>query len=154
MQPGTINLQTWVRMKTGFLTLETHPDHNDLVRVCMQEKIPDLSRQEDAREIRYVARFKDIEAAQMHVQNMMHSSLVNLQYRIYRKSLAEMIACVEADELEHARVWMDPCISEVECNRIESLVKHHRNRHKLIDLIWQAVGIAGLIILLGAGLSL
>lgn len=141
-------------MKTGFLTLETHPDHNDLVRVHMQEKKPEVSNQEDGREIRYVARFHDIETAQMHVQNMMHSSLVNLEYRIYRKSLAEMIACVEATELDHARVWMDPGISEAEFNRIESLVEHLRNRHKMIDLIWQTVGIAGLILLLVTGLSL
>jgi len=141
-------------MKTGFLTLETHPDHNDLVRVHIQEKKPELSNQEDGREIRYVARFHDIETAQMHVQNMMHSSLVNLEYRIYRKSLAEMIACVEADELEHARVWIDPGISEVEFGRIQSLVEKNRSYHKLIHMIWQAVGITGIILLLVTGLSL
>ena len=141
-------------MKTGFLTLETHPDRNDLVRVRMREKMPELSTQGDGAAIRYVARFQDIEAAQMHVQNMMHSFLVDLEYRIYRKSLAEMIACVEADELEHVRIWIDPTINEVESRYIESLVERHRSRHKLIDLIWQMVGIAGLILLLSSGLNL
>lgn len=141
-------------MRTGFLTLETHPGHRDLVRVRMRERMPDLATRDDETEIRYLARFQDIEAAQMHVQNMMHGFLVNLEHRIYEKPLVEMIACVEADELDHARVWIDPGINQDELARIESLVKRHRRRRKWIDLAWQAAGIAGLILLFLSGLSL
>lgn len=141
-------------MKTGFLTLETHPDHSGLVRVRIVDKMPTLSTQADGTEIRYVARFQDIEAGQMHVQNMMHRSLVNLEQRIYHRALAEMIACVEADELDHTRVWMDPAVEGSESHRIADLVVRHRRHQRRIDLIWQSVGIAGLILLLITGLNL
>ncbi|MCU7853988.1 MAG: hypothetical protein KZQ80_17460 [Candidatus Thiodiazotropha sp. (ex Monitilora ramsayi)] len=135
-------------MKTGFLTLETHPDHGGLVRVRIRDEVPELSEQEDGTEIRYVARFKDIEAGRMHVQNMMHRSLVDLENRIYRKDLDEMIACVEADNLDHTRVWMDPAVNQQSSSRIEQLVEKHKLDQKWLDLIWRAVGVAGLVLLL------
>lgn len=135
-------------MKAGFLTLETHPDHSGLVRVQMRDSLPELKRQEDGTEIRYVARFQDLEAGQMHVQNEMHRYLVDLENRIYRKALSEMIACVEADGLDHARVWIDPAISEKESEHIASMILRLRKRHEMVDRIWQAVGIAGLVLLL------
>ena len=141
-------------MKTGFLLLETSSSHPGLVRVRLQELKPALPGQAGDTEIRYVARFKDIEAAQMHVQNMMHSALVNLENRVYRKPLAEMIACVEADELDHKREWLDPALDPDELNRIQSLVERHKIRHKRVDLFWQAVGILGLLLLLISGFSL
>jgi hypothetical protein len=141
-------------MKSGFLSLETHFNHRDLVRVRMWEKMPDLAKPDDETQIRYLARFQDIEAAQMHVQNMMHGALVNLEQRIYEKPLVEMIACVEADELDHARVWLDPAINQDELAHIESLVNRHKRHRKWVDLAWQAAGIAGLILLFLSGLSL
>jgi hypothetical protein len=139
-------------MKAGFLTLETHPEHSGLVRVRMRDHMPELTGQEDGTEIRYVARFQDLEAGQMHVQNTMHHYLVDLENRIYRKDLSEMIACVEADELDHTRVWVDPAISEKESKHIKALVLRLRKRHKTVDLIWQAVGVTGLILLLITGI--
>jgi hypothetical protein len=141
-------------MKTGFLALETHPEHAGMVRVHILDKVPELSPQADGAEIRYVARFQDVEAGQMHVQNSMHGCLVNLEQRIYRQSLSEMIACVEADDLDHARVWIDPAIGESESQRIANLVQRRQSHHRQINLIWQSVGIAGLILLVITNLIL
>ena len=152
-KPGPMNPPTRAHMKTGFLTLETHPDHNGLVRVRMRDRMPALAQQKDGAAIRYVARFQDVEAAQMHVQNMMHARLVNLEKRIYRKPLADMIACVEADELDHTKVWMDPALDQQARERIASLVDRHRRRHKAVDLVWRTIGLAALLLLLITSLN-
>lgn len=140
-------------MKTGFLSLETHPEHSGLVRVAMRDTVPELTPQEDGSSIRYVARFEDVEASRMHIQNAMHGKLVNLEDRIYRSDLGEMIACVEADGLDHVRVWMDPTFSIAEVRRIDALVRRNRKRHRAVDLIWQTVGVIGLLFLLLTGLN-
>jgi hypothetical protein len=135
-------------MKTGFLTLSTHPEHPGLVRTRIQDKPPELIPLDDGSEIRYVARFDDVEAGQMHVQNVMHGALVDLENRIYRKSLAEMIACVEADGLEHSRIWIDPELSSDELARIDGLTQRRQTARRRIDRIWQIVGIIGVVLLL------
>lgn len=141
-------------MKPGFLTLLTHPDHAGLVRVVIQEKQPELTAQPDGTEIRYAAKFKDVEAARMHVQNMMHRSLVNLEDRVYRQGLDEMIACVEADILDHRRIWIDPRLNQASSNHIQSLIEKHKSDQKWSDLFWRGVGIAGIILLLITALRL
>lgn len=140
-------------MKTGFLTLITHSDHPGLVRARIRNKLPELKRQEDGSEIRYVARFKDIDAGLMHVQNVMHSALADLEHRIYRVSLPQMIACVEADDLDHARIWMDPALSAGELAEIDRLTKQRKSSRRRIDQIWQIVGWLGLLLLLLASLQ-
>lgn len=139
-------------MKTGFLTLITHSDHPGLVRARIRNKLPELKRQEDGSEIRYVARFKDIDAGLMHVQNVMHSALADLEHRIYRVSLPRMIACVEADDLDHARIWMDPALSAEELAEIDRLTRQRKASQRRIDRIWQIVGWLGLLLLLLASL--
>lgn len=141
-------------MQTGFLTLLSHPEHPGLVRARIHNTLPELKAQQDGSEIRYVARFRDIEAALMHVQNAMHGALVDLDQRIYRKALPEMIACVEADDLDHERVWIDPELSPAEMSRIDTRVVQRRLSHRRIDRIWQVVGILGLLLLLVTSLRL
>lgn len=135
-------------MKTGFLTLLTHPAHPELVLARTLDKPPELYALKDGSEIRYVARFADIEAALMHLQNSMHTALVDLENRCYRKSLAEMIAAVEADGLEHRRIWIDPAIPAEALTHIERLTQKARFSQRRIDRIWQAVGVLGLLLLL------
>ena len=62
-------------MKTGFLSLITHPDHPGMVRVQLGDTPPELKAMQDGGQFRYVARFRDGEAGLMHVQNAMHSHL-------------------------------------------------------------------------------
>lgn len=135
-------------MNSGYLTLITHPEHPGLVSAHIHDNQPKLTQQEDGSDIRYIARFRDIEAALMHVQNAMHTALVDLEDRIYRKSLAEMIACVEADDLDHERVWIDPRLDAEELARINSSTQRLIASHRRSDRIWQIVGVLGLLLLL------
>jgi hypothetical protein len=135
-------------MKTGFLTLITHPEHPDLVRARILDEPPELKRQEDGSEIRYVARFKDGEAGLMHVQNAMHADLVDLESRIYRNSLSNMIATIEADSLDHKRIWLDPAIPLEEREQIDSLTLQKQKSKQHIDRIWQIIGALAVLFLL------
>ena len=135
-------------MKSGFLCLQTHPEHAGLVRVMTQEILPELTKRDEQMPYRYVARFEDIEAAQMHLHNCMRRGLVDLENRIYRGELEHMIACVEADDLDHARIWLDPALADEASLRIKSLVARMRATRRRHDRIWQAVGIAAILMLL------
>jgi hypothetical protein len=141
-------------MKTGFLSLITHPQHPDLVRVRIDDEMPELKPQADGSAIRYLARFMDSEAGLMHIQNAMHSTLVDLENRIYRQPLTKMIACVEAEGLDHERIWIDPEIPAGERSLIDTLIKRRKASQRRIDRIWQAVGILGLLLLLLTSLKL
>jgi hypothetical protein len=135
-------------MKRGFLYLQTHPEHPGLVRVLTQEKLPELAGPNGETHIRYVACFEDIEAGQMHLHNGMRRGLVDLENRIYRGELERMIACVEADDLDHSRVWIDPALSGEAVRNIEVLTARMRAGARRRDRIWQAVGIAAILLLL------
>jgi hypothetical protein len=127
-------------MKTGYLTLETHPEHQDLVRVLVKDGLPNTQEATYGSQIRYIARFNDIEAGQMHLHNMMHNNLVDLDNHIYRIDLTKAIAAIEADDLNHARVWIDPSLSEDDRSLIDQLTAGFRLRHKRWNRFWLAVG--------------
>lgn len=135
-------------MKSGFLSLQTHPDHPGLVRVTAHDIQPELATPDGQTSFRYVARFEDIEAGEMHLHNCMRRRLVDLDNRIYRGELEYMIACVEAENLDHVRVWLDPAIADATSQRIEQLISRMRANSRRYDRIWQAIGIAAILMLL------
>jgi hypothetical protein len=141
-------------MKTGFLTLITHPEHPELVRAQIRDELPELKSQQDGGEVRYVARFRDGEAALMHVQNVMHSHLENLENRIYRRPLEQMIACVEADGLEHERVWIDPALDDEKLRQLDRDIKKRKSSRKRGEQAWQIVGYLALLLLILISLRL
>jgi hypothetical protein len=141
-------------MKTGFLSLITHPEHPGLVRASVHTDLPELKRKTDGSEIRYLARFRDSEAGLMHVQNAMHAALVNRDLRIYRKSLAKMIACVEADGLDHERIWIDPKIPNEELEEIVTETRLRKVSQRRFDLFWRIIGYLALLLLLLTSLKL
>ncbi len=141
-------------MKTGFLSLITHPESPGQVRAQLWDKLPELKTQQDGGEIRYVARFRDGEAGLMHVQNAMHAYLEDLERRIYRRPLGEMIACVEADGLDHERVWMDPQLDAAEQKRIEQEIERRRASRKRRERAWQVIGYLALLLLILSSLRL
>ncbi|MES9816932.1 MAG: hypothetical protein ABW155_09795 [Candidatus Thiodiazotropha sp.] len=116
-------------MKTGYLTLETHPEHLDLVRVIVKDELPNTQEASYGSQIRYIARFNDIDAGQMHLHNMLHNNLVDLDNHIYRIDLNRAIAAVEADDLNHARVWIDPSLGENDRSVIDTQTAKFKLRH-------------------------
>ncbi|MBT3044953.1 MAG: hypothetical protein KME67_19005 [Candidatus Thiodiazotropha sp. (ex Codakia orbicularis)] len=127
-------------MKTGYLTLETHPEHLDLVRVIVKDELPNTQEASYGSQIRYIARFNDIDAGQMHLHNMLHNNLVDLDNHIYRIDLNQAIAAVEADDLNHARVWIDPSLGENDRSFIDTQTAKFKLRHKKWNRFWLIVG--------------
>lgn len=125
-----------------------------MVRAQLGDTPPELKAMEDGGEIRYVARFRDGEAGLMHVQNAMHSHLEDLENRIYRRPLGLMIACIEADGLDHERVWMDTTLDEGQLNLIDQDIKRRRSARKRSDRVWQIVGFLALLLLILTSLRL
>ncbi len=138
----------------GYLYLQTHPEHPGLVRFLIAERSPDTDRPDAGAAIRYIARFNDIDAARMHVQNALNRRLIDLDARMYRTGLAEAIAVVEADNLSHERTWIDPDLDEQTLQRVEQLTAQGRARIRRWDRFWQAVGyfFIGFLLLRALGL--
>ncbi|MES9827809.1 MAG: hypothetical protein ABW201_06080 [Candidatus Thiodiazotropha sp.] len=132
-------------MKTGYLTLETHPEHLDLVRVIVKDELPNTQEASYGSQIRYIARFNDIDAGQMHLHNMLHNNLVDLDNHIYRIDLNRAIAAVEADDLNHARVWIDPSLGKNDRSAIDTQTAKFKLRHKKWNRFWLIVGAAFVI---------
>ncbi|MBV2094894.1 MAG: hypothetical protein AB2593_11025 [Candidatus Thiodiazotropha sp.] len=127
-------------MKTGYLTLETHPEHQGMVRVMVKDELPNTQDGSYGSHVRYIARFNDIEAGQMHLHNMMHNQLVDLDNHIYRIDLNRAIAAIEADDLNHARVWIDPSLSDSDRSQIDQQASRFKLRHKRWNTFWLFVG--------------
>jgi len=131
-------------MEAGYLYLETHADHPGLVRCLIQDHMPSTEG-ESGSGVRYIARFKDMEAAQMHVQNRLRRLLVDIDEHLYRVDLATAVAAVEADELRHERVWMDAGLDS-EALRVQT--DDYRSKRQRQDAFWRYVGIFALVMLL------
>lgn len=138
----------------GYLYLQTHPEHPGLVRFLAAARPPDPDRSEGGSKIRYIAHFNDIGAARMHVQNALHGRLVDLDARMYRTSLAQAIAVVEADNLKHERIWIDPGLDREEVQTLDRLTAYRRKRLRSYDRFWQGVGIFFLIYLAARAIGL
>ena len=127
-------------MQPGYLYLETHSKHPGLVRCLTLDRMPSTDGG-PANGIRYVARFNDIDAAQMHVQNELRHSLVDIDEHLYRVDLATAVAAVEADELRHERVWMDATLDN---EALRTRTDDYRSKHRKQDAIWRWVGMIAL----------
>ena len=123
-------------MRAGYLCIETNHQRPGLIRVTPPSMAPSGTR----REIRYVARFNDVEAAQMHVQNGLHHQLIDLNNRIYQTGLIEAMAVIESDLLYHRRIWIDPTLQPEDSERLEQLTAARRCQRQRLDRIWQTVG--------------
>jgi hypothetical protein len=127
-------------MKTGYLVLETHPEHKDKVRVLIKDELPNTQTASAGSQLRYIARFNDIDAGQMHLHNMMHNQLVDLDNHIYRIDLNRAIAAIEADDLNHTRVWIDPSLNEKDRAWIDKETAKFKLRHKRWNRVWLIIG--------------
>ncbi len=143
-------------MKTGYLYLQTHPDHPGIVRFLTRDTKPDTDPASDSHEpaVRYVARFIDIEAAQMHVQNNLRHQLIDIDTHMYRTSLPEAMAVVESDDLKHERIWLDPSLGEQELGLMEQSTRVLRSKARRFDRLWQGVGIMFVVLLVLRALGL
>jgi ABC-type phosphate transport system auxiliary subunit len=139
-------------MKTGYLVLETHPDHAGMIRARISDELPNTQESEAGSEIRYIARFDDIEAALMHLQNQLHNRLVDLDSRLYKTEVSHAISVVESDDLRHQQVWIDPSLDPQTRTAIDAETAQLKRRHALWNRTWTIVG--GFFVLLFIVLNL
>jgi len=123
-------------MEPGYLYLVSTAEYPGLVRFQVSDRLPP-TEVDSGSGVRYVARFNDIDAALMHVQNELRHSLVDIDEHIYRVDLATAVAAVEADELRHKRVWMD---EKVDNEALRSRTDDFRIQHRKQDKFWRWVG--------------
>ena len=76
----------------------------------------------------------------MHLHDELHHQLIDLDNRLYKADLVEAISAIEADELQHRQVWIDPTIDEQERTEIDEHTKQLRKRHNIQNRIWLFVG--------------
>ncbi|MES9852478.1 MAG: hypothetical protein ABW170_11675 [Candidatus Thiodiazotropha sp. L084R] len=127
-------------MKTGYLVLETHPDHKGMIRARIRDELPNTQDSDEGSTIRYIARFDDIEAALMHLHTELNHQLVDLDSRLYKADLRNAISAIESDQLRHEQVWIDPSINEQDRAEIEAHTAQLKKRHNFQNRIWMIVG--------------
>lgn len=134
-------------MAVGYLFIKTHPDEPLIVRVLISSARPGTSEDLGRGIVRYVARFDDVDAGQMHAHNILGRTLIDLDSRRYRVSVTEAIAAVESDNLSHRRVWIDPELTQSEVDEITDLVAKRVLNAQRADRAWYAVGLAFVVLL-------
>ncbi len=131
-------------MNAGFLCLETSASHPGLVRLRKVASAPPPPTAGTDPAVRLVVRFNDLEAARMHAHNALRRRLVDADAGTYRATLEEAVAGIEAIDLSHRRVYLDPQIDAASRAAIEAGVQRRRRRMARADLLWQIAGGLGI----------
>ncbi|HFD87928.1 MAG TPA: hypothetical protein ENJ35_09675 [Gammaproteobacteria bacterium] len=131
-------------MHSGYLYIETHPDHPHRVRPRTSIHQPDPASSDHGARIRYIAWFEDIDAGEMHAHEFMRRFLLDLNNRIYKVDLTTAIADVESIRLKHRRIWYDPELTPCELDQIRALRKGIKRRQDRVERIINTIGYAAL----------
>jgi hypothetical protein len=134
-------------MQSGYLVLETRTGRSDLVYVQTRLGAP----QPSGPDLRFAARFSDIDAALMHFHEPFRRNLKHLEPRCYGVELAEAIAVADAIDLDHRSVFIDPGLAHRD--RIRERTEMLRRRHRRADWWLNAVGIFAVLVLIAFGLA-
>ncbi|MCG6859712.1 MAG: hypothetical protein LJE70_00250 [Chromatiaceae bacterium] len=135
-------------MGEGYLVIETHAEHPGLVRILAAKANPgesELRGGADPR-VRYVARFDDLDAAQMHVHARLKRRLVDVDTRLYRADAIASVAAAQSLALRHRQIYLDPELARDP--KLKQAIERHRRQHRAADRFWQLVGAAAVIFLL------
>ena len=135
-------------MEEGYLIIETSQEHPGLVRIRKTEVHPgepDPKIKTDP-QIRYIARFNDLSAAQMHVHTELRHRLVSAEAGLYRSDPITAVAAAESVELRHRQIYLDPNLAGDEA--LDAAIEKRHWRHGLTEKIWQGVGFLAVAFLL------
>ena len=138
----------------GYLCLRTVPDRPGVIQVLMRSTLPEGIPTPEDPELRYVARFTDVDAARMHAHEALHRGLLDVEQRLYRADLASAVAAVEADGLRHERIWIDPAAGPEVLARVEDEAEALRRSRERRNRMWTVLGWIGVVLLLGKTLGL
>ncbi len=134
-------------MQQGYLYLETHRARPGLVRVAASRTKPDPDEPGEGVVLRYIARFADVEAARMHVHELLRHQLADVDNGLYRCSLVNAMSAIESEGLRHERVWIDHSLNESTLAQMADRSERLRERGRRLNEFWKMVGVAALILL-------
>ncbi|HOP16529.1 MAG: hypothetical protein KDI22_00980 [Gammaproteobacteria bacterium] len=136
-------------MKAGYLSVETHQERPGLVRLALSADPPGIAiPPQGSQRLRYVARFNDGDAALMHAHEILRWRLIDVQSRIYRVTFERAIAAVDALDLKHRGVYIDPTLSDTAKAEIATTTQHFINARHRRDRLFQLAGYLGIALLL------
>lgn len=133
----------------GYLIVETHPGHPDLVRVqgTQRSPVPPDGSPPDPSSPRicYIAFFSALHVARMHAQTALRNRMVDAEAGLYRVDPVTAVAAVDAIDLRHQRLYL---ASEIESDpRFLEQIERRHWRQRLANRIWTAVGILAILLL-------
>jgi hypothetical protein len=138
-----------VSLQSGYLGVETHPDHPGMIRLVLAEHLPSAATPDpDGGRLRFAARFNDSEAALMHAHELLRRSLVDVDSHRYRAGSEDAIAAIESLALSHHDVYLDPDLDAGARERIETRRDAFERRRRRSELIFQTLGYLGIGMLL------
>lgn len=136
--------------RDGYLVVETRADRAGLVRVhATRQKPPDpvdITTDPSQPRLRYAAYFTSLHVATMHAQTALRRGMVDAEAGLYRTDPVTATAAVEAIDLAHRRVYLDPALADDP--RLAAQIERRRTRHRWANRIWTAVGILAIIMLI------
>jgi len=125
---------------SGYLSLRSDPDQPGVLCVSASRERPAGIDAPPDPQLRYVARFEDLDAGRMHLHEALRRGLVDVESGRYRADLAFAVAALESDELRHERTWIDPAAGPEVLSRVAGHVEALRRRQRRRDRLWRCVG--------------
>lgn len=137
-------------MKPGYLIVETNPRKPNFVRIAVLPTNPEtVPVDSEGPRIVFVSRFNDADAALMHTHAVLRRRLVDIDAGLYRAPADQAIAAVQAVDLRHREVYLDPDLSAALGERIEALQARLIRRKQRTKKVFETVGYIALAMLLG-----
>lgn len=139
-------------MRQGYLLIETHQGLPNRVRLLTAERPPvttldtTLAGVSVTPQIRYAARFGDLDAALMHAHAALRRHLIDIDAHLYEIDPVRAVAAVESIGLPHRQIFLDPVLGADPLLRAE--ISRRQGRQRLTDGIWSGVGALALLLLL------
>lgn len=134
-------------MSSGYIYLETHPEHPAHVRLLQNQNKPDLEQASAGASIRYIARFNNIFRGHQQVLGQLSHQIIDADQGLFRIDLVGAIAKAETAALRGERIWIDPDMDTADIEQLDQKIHEITQRKQRIDWIWKAVGFAFLALL-------
>lgn len=140
-------------MGSGYVYLETHPDHPAHVRLLTHSKKPTLQHVSTGAKLRYIARFEDLFRGHQLVLGQLSRHIVNIDTGLFKIALFDAIAIIENTPLQAERLWLDPELKQSDLEQLRQKLDIKNQQLQNIDRRWKAVGLGfvGLLLLRAFG---
>lgn len=140
-------------MSSGYIYLETHPEHTARIRLLQSEAKPTAEQASEGSSIRYIARYNNLFRGHQLVQSLLSREIIDADLGLFKSDLISTVAKIETAPLSSERIWLDPELQSSETEQLEQRIAAIKQRRQRIDMAWKAVGFAfvGLLALRALG---